>query len=115
MPPTGKLEFLNGTPWLYKIVAGIVACVFGANVLVWYLIPKYWSAGIPDKAHPTALGFNGTIYYVSPMSHWLFAGSFVSALVAVVGLVGLGFYYRATGLAVPPVRGEDTTQLKLNR
>jgi hypothetical protein len=101
MPPIRKLEFPNGTPWQYKVMSGIVSCIFAANILLWYLIPTYWSVRIPDKAHPVALQFNGTVYHVSATSHWLFAGSFVVALIAVLPLVLLRLYYRLTGIAAP--------------
>jgi len=115
MPPSGKLEFPKGTPWPYKAMLGIVACVFTANVLLWYLIPRYWSVRILDKAHPVALRFNGTVFHISLISEWLFAGSFIAAFIAVLALVALGLYYRATGIATPRLRGGEITQLNLKR
>lgn len=92
----------------------IVACIFAANALLWHVIPR-WSVRLPDKVHPIALRFNGTVFFVSSTSHWLFAGSFIAAFIAVLAVVALGTYYRATGIASPPLRGEAIVQLTIKR
>jgi hypothetical protein len=98
---------------LYKAAWGIVACIFSANALFWYLISRYFSVRVPDKAHPITVRFNGTVLHISSISHWLFAGSFVATFIAILSLVVLGLYYRATGVAAPPMRDDDIIQLKL--
>jgi hypothetical protein len=113
MPPTGKLEFPSGRPRLYTFALSITACTFIANLLIWYLIPRYWSVTIPDKAHPDTIRFNGAVIHVSSISHRLFTGSFIAALVAIFALVGLGFYYRSIGIAMPPLPRDDITPLNL--
>jgi hypothetical protein len=115
MPLPGRLEFPNSKPRLYTVAWRIVAGAFAANLLVSYLIRRYWSVVIADKAHPDAILFNGTVIHVSAISLWIFKGSFITMFLAILVLVGLGFYYRSTGLANPPARGEETTQLNLNR
>jgi len=55
MPPAGKLEFPDGRPKLYRAMLVIVACTLAAWLLISYLIPKYWSVPIADKAHPDTI------------------------------------------------------------
>ena len=113
MPPTGKLEFSDGRPRLYTAMLVIVACTFAAWLLISYLIPRYWSVPIADKAHSDTIRFDGAIVHISAVSHWLFTGSFITVLIAILALVGLGFYYRLVGVAGPPMR--DGMTLGINR
>jgi hypothetical protein len=114
MPPTGKLEFPNGTPRLYTFVVVIVACCFAALSLIWYLTPRYWSVPVADKTHPESIQLDGKILHISVISHWLFTGSFVTVLIAVLALVGLGLYYRWIGVAMPPISRDGTTRLNID-
>jgi hypothetical protein len=112
MPPTGKLEFPNGKPRGYKLMLVVVACACAAWLLISYLIPRYWSVAIADKTHPDTIRLNGAIVHISTISHWLFTGSFITFFIAILGFVGLGFYYRAVGVATPPMR-EQMTRLNI--
>jgi hypothetical protein len=114
MPPAGKLEFPDGRPKLYRAMLVIVACTFAAWLLISYLIPRYWSVPIADKAHPDTIRLDGAIVHISTISHWLFTGSFIAAFITILSLVGLGFYYRLVGVAGPPMR-DGMTRLDINR
>jgi hypothetical protein len=104
MPPTGKLEFPDARPRPYTAMLVIVVCTFVAWLLISYLIPRYWSVPIADKAHPDTIRLDGAIVHISTISHWLLTGSFISIFIANLTLVGLGFYYRLVGVAGPPMR-----------
>lgn len=114
MPPTGKLEFPNGKPRVYKLMLVVVACTCAAWLLISYLIPRYWSVAIADKTHTDTIRVDGTIFHISAVSHWLLTGSFITLLIAVLALVGLGFYYRLVGIAGPPMR-DEMTRLNISR
>ena len=101
MPGSKQLEFPGGRPTAYTVLSAIAWCVFATNVATWCLIPKYWSAAIPDAVHSVATRFNGVTFYVSPTSHWLLKWSFVASLVLIVASISLGIYYYATGAARP--------------
>jgi len=111
MQPTAKIEFPNGRPWLYVLMWIFVACAFIANWVIWYWIPKYSSKSIADATHPLAIRFNGVVFYASKFSSWLFEGSFIVLLIAIVLLVGLSMYYRSIGVAIP-VRNEMGEDLR---
>jgi len=117
MPGSKQLEFPGGRPTAYTLLSVVAWCAFAANGAIWYLIPRYWSAAIPDAVHSVAIRFNGVVFYVSTTSHWLWTGSFVATFVVIVALIALGMYYRATGVASVPRKNttDDPVQLKLNR
>ncbi len=96
-------------------MCGVVAAAFVAQFLIWYLASKYWSVIIPDVAHPMLLQLDGDVIYVSQISHWALWGSFVAFLTTIVGLVGLGAYYRWIGVAIPPLPDNKMTRLNLDQ
>jgi len=108
MPGTKKLEFPSGRPIVYTVLSVAAWCAFAANAAIWYLVPKYWSAAIPDAVHSVAIRFNGVIFYVSTTSHWLCLGSFVTTLVLIFTVISLGVYYHATGVARVPGKEFDS-------
>jgi O-antigen ligase len=103
---------------LYTVLSRIAFCVVVALLLAWSLIPTFFSVPTADMAHPDTLRLNEKVLHVSTFSHWVFTGSFIVASVAILCLVGLCEYYRATGVAVPalrnPFRKHAMTQLNLN-
>jgi hypothetical protein len=115
MPPTGKLEFPAGRPRLYTFMAVIVACTVAAWLLISYLTPRYWSVPVTDKTHTDSIRVDGKILHISVISHWLFTGSFITVLIAILALVALGLYYRSIGVATPPIERDGTTRLNINR
>ena len=104
MPPIRRLEFPNGKPRLYTLISWTTAGLVAANLLIWYFVPRYWSASVADAAHPVATRINGAVIHVSTLSYRIFAGSAVAAFVAILALVGLGVYYRLRGVATTGVR-----------
>lgn len=92
----------------YTVLSVVAWCAFATDVAIWYLIPKYWSAAIPDAVHSVAIRFNGIVFYVSTTSYRLFTGSFVATLVLIVAGISLGVYYHATGVARVPRKELDS-------
>jgi hypothetical protein len=103
MPGAKKLEFPGGRPTAYTVLSVAAWCAFAANGAIWYLIPRYWSAAIPDAVHSVAIRVNGVIFYVSRTSHW-----FVASLVLIVAGISLGVYYHETGVARVPRKEVDS-------
>jgi hypothetical protein len=107
MPPTAKLDFPKGKPTLYAVAGRLVALMVAANVVLCYWIPKY-SSSLGDQGHPIAIRFNGVVLHLSTVSGWLLRCSFVGLFVTILLIVGLSFYYVATGVALPRRRQIDT-------